>query len=441
MMFDGLASQVSDPLEDFQWDQIPGDMLGLPSTFDSLAELSLDNTVTSSVASVAQSRYGLPPCKVCAAKGTGFHYGVNTCEACKGFFRRSLIRHEPYVCRKSSKCELLAGKRNMCAKCRLEKCLQAGMSVQGIKTGRYTYEKRRKDTVAVRLMQAEVALASQQRVESTRQADITELIHSVVDARRRYYHDHGEDINHVAQLQIEFARSRRGRKSMFDDLTPVQGPDNALVAPGRTGGDSSGDDQEYDVFHRWLKLLEFGVKKVINFAKALPGFRQLDMNDQISLFKNSMCEVWVVSRACAINTELKCFTSHSGMTFDLVQVWGAEYTDAMLSVARRIQNLNLTYEENAVLSGYLIFSPDRFELDLHFPEQVRSTQARFLEALQWLLKQNHSDALTFPRLTAALTEMRTLTELYHKNNEQILIKNFQSSMLEIPPLFWELITT
>ena len=25
----------------------------------------------------------LPPCKVCGQKGTGFHYGVNTCEPCK----------------------------------------------------------------------------------------------------------------------------------------------------------------------------------------------------------------------------------------------------------------------------------------------------------------------------------------------------------------------
>lgn len=27
--------------------------------------------------------YALPPCRVCGAKGTGFHYGVNTCEPCK----------------------------------------------------------------------------------------------------------------------------------------------------------------------------------------------------------------------------------------------------------------------------------------------------------------------------------------------------------------------
>ena len=25
----------------------------------------------------------LPPCRICSEKASGFHYGVNTCEACK----------------------------------------------------------------------------------------------------------------------------------------------------------------------------------------------------------------------------------------------------------------------------------------------------------------------------------------------------------------------
>ncbi|WAR26611.1 E75-like protein [Mya arenaria] len=32
----------------------------------------------------------LPACRVCGDRSSGLHYGVNTCEACKGFFKRTL---------------------------------------------------------------------------------------------------------------------------------------------------------------------------------------------------------------------------------------------------------------------------------------------------------------------------------------------------------------
>ena len=38
----------------------------------------------------------LPPCKVCAAPGTGFHYGVTTCEPCKvGHIHKSSCYRSP----------------------------------------------------------------------------------------------------------------------------------------------------------------------------------------------------------------------------------------------------------------------------------------------------------------------------------------------------------
>ncbi|CAL1528033.1 unnamed protein product [Lymnaea stagnalis] len=95
----------------------------------------------------------LPPCRVCDAPGAGFHYGANTCEACKGFFHRSLKLHEQYRCEGEERCAIEHGKDKLCQKCRYQKCLAVGMGKEAIKTGRYTSVKRTNDILEVKKLQ------------------------------------------------------------------------------------------------------------------------------------------------------------------------------------------------------------------------------------------------------------------------------------------------
>ncbi|BFZ16078.1 hypothetical protein BsWGS_19117 [Bradybaena similaris] len=94
----------------------------------------------------------LPPCRVCGEQAAGFHYGANTCEACKGFFRRSLLRSGDYECVRSGNCIIGSNRRKCCPKCRYLKCLSVGMSKEAIKTGRYTYTKRTQDTLELKML-------------------------------------------------------------------------------------------------------------------------------------------------------------------------------------------------------------------------------------------------------------------------------------------------
>ncbi|KAL3124430.1 hypothetical protein niasHT_007713 [Heterodera trifolii] len=91
------------------------------------------------------------PCKVCGDKSSGVHYGVITCEGCKGFFRRSQNAPVNYQCARQKCCTVDRVSRNRCQFCRLKKCLELGMSREAVKFGRMSKKQREKVEDEVRL--------------------------------------------------------------------------------------------------------------------------------------------------------------------------------------------------------------------------------------------------------------------------------------------------
>ncbi|XP_028982055.1 nuclear receptor subfamily 2 group E member 1 [Diachasma alloeum] len=69
-------------------------------------------------------------CKVCGDKASGKHYGVPSCDGCRGFFKRSIRRHArnlDYVCKENGQCIVDVSRRNQCQACRFAKCLEVNM--------------------------------------------------------------------------------------------------------------------------------------------------------------------------------------------------------------------------------------------------------------------------------------------------------------------------
>ncbi|KAK6471338.1 nuclear receptor ROR-alpha A-like isoform X3 [Huso huso] len=82
------------------------------------------------------------PCKICGDKSSGVHYGVITCEGCKGFFRRSQQASVSYSCSRQKSCVIDRTSRNRCQHCRLQKCVATGMSRDAVKFGRMSKRQR-----------------------------------------------------------------------------------------------------------------------------------------------------------------------------------------------------------------------------------------------------------------------------------------------------------
>ena len=78
------------------------------------------------------------PCFVCGDRSSGRHYGVLTCDGCRGFFKRSVRRGLGYQCREKGQCVVDLSRRNQCQSCRFKKCLGVGMRQEGLFNYSYT---------------------------------------------------------------------------------------------------------------------------------------------------------------------------------------------------------------------------------------------------------------------------------------------------------------
>merc|ERR1712178_470092 len=71
-------------------------------------------------------------CPVCGDKVSGYHYGLLTCESCKGFFKRTVQNKKVYTCVADRSCVIDKTQRKRCPYCRFEKCLSVGMKLEGM---------------------------------------------------------------------------------------------------------------------------------------------------------------------------------------------------------------------------------------------------------------------------------------------------------------------
>lgn len=87
--------------------------------------LSIAGTTTGPGLSRQQLLSG--PCPICGDRISGFHYGIFSCESCKGFFKRTVQNKKNYVCLRGANCQVSITTRKKCPACRFDKCLKMGL--------------------------------------------------------------------------------------------------------------------------------------------------------------------------------------------------------------------------------------------------------------------------------------------------------------------------
>ncbi|CAH0604723.1 unnamed protein product [Chrysodeixis includens] len=329
-------------------------------------------------------------CRVCGDKASGFHYGVHSCEGCKGFFRRSIqqkIQYRP--CTKNQQCSILRINRNRCQYCRLKKCIAVGMSRDAVRFGRVP--KREKARILAAMQQSSTSRANEQAAAAELD-DAPRLLARVVRA-------------HLDTC--EFTRDRvAAMRARARDCPTYSQP--TLACPLNPAPELQ---SEKEFSQRFAHV----IRGVIDFAGLIPGFQLLTQDDKFTLLKSGLFDALFVRLICMFDAPLNSIICLNGqvMKRDSIQS-GANarfLVDSTFKFAERMNSMNLTDAEIGLFCAIVLITPDR--PGLRNVELVERMHARLKSCLQTVIAQNRPDRPGFLReLMDTLPDLRTLSTLH-----------------------------
>nr|XP_046919321.1 ecdysone-induced protein 75B-like isoform X1 [Dermatophagoides farinae] len=362
-------------------------------------------------------------CRVCGDKASGFHYGVHSCEGCKGFFRRSIqqkIQYRP--CTKNQQCSILRINRNRCQYCRLKKCIAVGMSRDAVRFGRVPKREKAKILAAMQKVNAH----SLEKALSVLLEDEQNLMQSIIRA-------HEETCDYTKEKVAPLLETARSRP-IYAQCPQMTCPLNPLPPQNSITLDANGTNRLMEDFSERFSPAIHGV---VEFAKRIPGFSMLAQEDQVTLLKAGVFEVLLVRLACMFDSQTNSMVCLNGLSLRRDSLHSASNArfllDSMFEFAERLNSLRLTDQELGLFCAVVVIAPDR--PGLRNVDLVQKINKRLEEVLQKAIATNHhqnfphnsSDSAAaaantlFVELTKKIPDLRTLNALH---SDKLLGKSF-----------------
>ncbi|XP_042348886.1 androgen receptor-like isoform X2 [Plectropomus leopardus] len=278
-------------------------------------------------------------CQVCGDDASGCHYGAVTCGSCKVFFKRAAAGKQNHLCASRNDCTIDKLRRKNCASCRLKRCFMSGMSLKG---------RRLKGAGQTRNGEEEQPLAPWGPIERGERP-----------SRRDVILEPGSE---AARAQRESQAMVLGiptpLRSRFSLLSVLQAIEPAVV---NAGHDHAQPDSPTSLLTSLNELGERQLVTVVRWAKAIPGFRDMHVDDQMSVIQLS----WMGVMVFALGWRSYTLTNSSMLYFapDLVfndqrmQVSSMyEHCVRMKLLSQRFCMLNVTQEEFLCMKALVLFS-------------------------------------------------------------------------------------
>ncbi|XP_044222817.1 nuclear receptor subfamily 4 group A member 2a [Thunnus albacares] len=322
----------------------------------------VDSQVPSPPSRGSPSNEGL--CAVCGDNAACQHYGVRTCEGCKGFFKRTVQKNAKYVCLANKNCPVDKRRRNRCQFCRFQKCLVVGMVREVVRTDNLKGRRGR--------LPSKPKSPQEPSPPSPPVSLISALVRAHVDSN-------------PSMSALDYSRFQAN-------------PDYQM-----TGDNTQHIQQFYD-------LLTGSMEIIRGWAEKIPGFSDLPKQDQDLLFESAFLELFVLRLAYRSNpVEGKLIFCNGVVLHRLQCVRGfGEWVDSIVEFSSNLQSMNIDISAFSCIAALAMVTERH---GLKEPKRVEDLQNKIVNCLKDQVTFN-GGGLNRPnylsKLLGKLPELRTL---------------------------------
>ncbi|KAJ8794762.1 hypothetical protein J1605_002966 [Eschrichtius robustus] len=273
-------------------------------------------------------------CAICGDRSSGKHYGVYSCEGCKGFFKRTIRKDLIYTCRDNKDCLIDKRQRNRCQYCRYQKCLVMGMKREAVQ------EERQR---------------SRERAES--EAECASSGHEDMPVERIL----------EAELAVEPKTESYGDMNM----------------------ENSTNDPVTNICHAADKQLF----TLVEWAKRIPHFSDLTLEDQVILLRAGWNELLIASfshRSVSVQDGILLATGlHVHRSSAHSAGVGSIFDRVLTELVSKMKDMQMDKSELGCLRAIVLFNPDA--KGLSNPSEVETLREKVYATLEAYTKQKYPE--------------------------------------------------
>lgn len=273
-------------------------------------------------------------CAVCGDTAACQHYGVRTCEGCKGFFKRTVQKGSKYVCLAEKACPVDKRRRNRCQFCRFQKCLMVGMVKEVVRTDSLKGRRGRLPSKPK---------SPQESPPSPPVSLITALVRAHLDTT-------------PDRMNLDYSQYRQSRPG---DLSVT----------------------EAEKIQQFYSLLTTSIDVIRNFADKIPGFTDLAREDQELLFQSASLELFVLRLAYRTKPEDTKLTFCNGVVLALEQCQRSfgDWLHSILEFCKSLHGLDVDISAFACLCALTLIT-ERY--GLKEPHRMEQLQMKIISSLR-----------------------------------------------------------